>query len=190
MATDVSEQPTTHNADHDASPPRGRSKKKLLIGGIVLIVVAVQVVVTYLLMPHPAASTDGGHKAHEEKEHAPAASHDHEPEALEGDVAEVALGDFSFSNTTASPGVILHVDFKLAAVTSSKQASSLEGQVKVHTARIRQAVNRIIRSSHTDDLNDPNLGTIKRLIKEDINRLLKKTFVNEVVITDVRVMEQ
>ncbi len=191
MAADVAEQPLAQHADHEPSPSKGRSRKKLLIGGIVLVVVAVQVVATYLLMPHPAASSEaGGHAQHEEKEHAPAASHEHGPEALEGEVAEVSLGDFSFSNTTAAPGVIIHVDFKLAAVTSSKLASSLEAQVKLNLFRIRQVVNRIIRSSHTDDLNDPNLGTIKRLIKEDINRLLTKTFINEVVITDVRVMEQ
>jgi hypothetical protein len=39
-------------------------------------------------------------------------------------------------------------------------------------------------------MNDPNLGTIKRLIREEINRLLQKTYVIEVVITDVRIMEQ
>jgi hypothetical protein len=102
----------------------------------------------------------------------------------------VALGDYSFSNTTAMAGSVLHVDFKLAAVSSSKQASSLEERVKTNSARIRQAVNKIVRSSNLEELNDPHLGTIKRLIKEDINRLLRKTYVNEIVITDVRIIEQ
>ena len=56
--------------------------------------------------------------------------------------------------------------------------------------RVREKVNKIVRSSNLDELNDPNLGTIKRLIKEDINRLLRKTYVVEVIITDMRVMEQ
>lgn len=194
MATEVAEDPKTQHGGHDASAPsKGKGKKKLLIGGIVLVVIAVQVVVTYLLLPHPAAS-DSGHKPqHAEKEHdhhPPEPSHEPEGDSPEGEVAEVSLGDFSFSNGTAAPGIIIHVDFKLAAVASSKQASSLETQVKVHTARIRQAVNKIVRSSSLEELNDPNLGTIKRLIREEINRLLRKSYVNEVVITDVRIIEQ
>lgn len=187
MAADVAEEA---KAPHDdaAPAPKGGMRKKMVIGGIVLIVITVQAIVTYLLMPHPASS-DAGHKG-EDKEHASASSHEHEADSPDGDVAEVSLGDFSFSNGTAAPGAIIHVDFKLSAVASAKQASSLEAQVKLHTARIRQAVNKIVRSSNLEELNDPTLATIKRLIREDINRLLKKTFVNEVVITDVRIMEQ
>jgi len=194
MATDVAEDPKTQRADHEAgSASKGKGKKKLLIGGIVLTVIAVQVVVTYLLLPHPAASESSHKPQHEEKahdHHAPASTHEPEGDGPDGDVAEVSLGDFSFSNGTAAPGIIIHVDFKLAAVASSKQASSLEAQAKVHTARIRQAVNKIVRSSSLEELNDPNLGTIKRLVREEINRLLRKSYVNEVVITDVRIIEQ
>jgi hypothetical protein len=60
----------------------------------------------------------------------------------------------------------------------------------MHTARIRQAVNKIVRSSSLEELNDPSLGTIKRLTREEINRLLRKSYVSEVVITDVRIIEQ
>ena len=189
MAADVAEEPKVQHSEHDTpAPAKGNSRKKLLIGGIVLVVVAVQAIVTWLLLPNSAS--DGGHGKPDAKEHAAAAAHEPEEDAPEGDVAEVALGDFSFSNTTAMAGSILHVDFKLAAVTSSRQASSLEERVKTNTARIRQAVNKIVRSSNLEELNDPHLGTIKRLIKEDINRLLRKTYVNEVVITDVRIIEQ
>jgi flagellar basal body-associated protein FliL len=189
MAAEVADEPKAQHGDHDtASPAKGSSRKKMLIGAIVLVVVAVQAIVTWLLLP--TSPSDGGHAKSDAKDHAQAASHEPEEDAPEGDVAEVALGDFSFSNTTAMAGAILHVDFKLAAVTSSKQASSLEERVKTNTARIRQAVNKIVRSSNLEELNDPHLGTIKRLIKEDINRLLRKTYVNEIVITDVRIIEQ
>src|SRR5258708_35150885 len=119
MAADVAEAPKPQSDHEGSSPAKAKSKKKLLIGGIVMVVVAVQAVVTYLLIPHPSSS-DAGHKP-AEKEHAASSGHepDHglEVEANEGDVAEVALGSFSFSNGTAVPGVIIHVDFKLSAVT-------------------------------------------------------------------------
>jgi flagellar basal body-associated protein FliL len=188
MAPQIVEDPAIQ-VDHEIlSGAKVKSRKKMLIGVIVLTVVAVQAFVTYLLLPHSPAS-DAGHKT-PEKEAATAPAHEHEPESNEGDVAEVALGDFSFSNGTAMPGAIIHVDFKLAAVTSAKQATSLEAQVKIHTARIRQAVNKIVRGSNLEELNDPNMYAIKRSVRDEVNRVLRKSYVNELVITDVRIIEQ
>ena len=139
----------------------------------------------------PGHKSSGGDSKSDAKEHATGDHHGGgEGDAAEGEFAEVTLGDYSFSNSTAVPGIIIHVDFKLSAVATSKMASNLESQLKVHQMRVREKVNKIVRSSNLDELNDPNLGTIKRLIKEDINRLLRKTYVMEVIITDMRVMEQ
>ena len=188
MAADVAEElKSQEGGEQAASPaPKRSSKKKLLIGALVLMVIVVQAIVTYLLLP-------GAEKTHklDEKDHA-AAEPAPEPEvgAIDGDVAEVPVGDFSFSNGTAVPGSIIHVDFKMSAVASAKQASNLEQQFKMRQARIRQAVNKIVRSSNLEELNDPNLGTIKRLIREEINRQLTRSYVIEIVITDIRTMEQ
>lgn len=35
--------------------------------------------------------------------------------------------------------------------------------------RIREAVNKIFRSCHFDELNDPNLGALKRMIRQEVN---------------------
>ena len=174
-------------AAQDAAASK-RKSKKLLIGGIVLVVVAVQAVVTYVLLPRGPAAQAASHD--EKGGHAEEASDDHDLDIGGTDVAEVRLGDFGFSNGTAAPGSIMHVDFKMSAITSAKQASSLEAQVKVREARIRQAVNRIVRSSNLEELNDPGLTTIKRLARDEINRVLQKSYVIEVVITDFRLMEQ
>jgi len=188
MAAEVMEDPRTQSDQELLSGSKVRSRKKMLIGVIVLIVVAVQAIVTYLLVPHSTAS-DPGHKT-PEKETATAPAGEHETESNEGDVAEVALGDFSFSNGTAMPGSIINVSFKLAAVTSAKQATSLEALVKTHAARIGQAVNKIVRGSNLEELNDPNLYAIKRSVRDEVNRVLRKSYVNELVITDFRTIEQ
>src|SRR5258708_3445975 len=154
MAAEVADEPKAQHGDHDtASPAKGNSRKKLLIGAIVLVVVAVQAIVTWLLLP--TSSSDGGHVKADTKEHASAASHEPEDDAPEGDVSEVALGDFSFSNTTAMAGAILHVDFKLAALTSSKQASSLEGSVKKNTARVPPPPHQNVPPPHLPLVNPP-----------------------------------
>jgi flagellar basal body-associated protein FliL len=191
MSAEVAEQPKpSEAAAHEPPPAKAKPMKWLVIGAIALVVVIVQVVVTSLLLPGHKAS-DSSHKS-DDKEHATTDHHrgDGEAEGAEGEFSEVPMGDFSFSNGTAAPGMIIHVDFKLSAVASSKQASSLDSQLKQHQARVRQAVNKIVRMSSLEELNDPNLATIKRLIREDINRLLRKSYVLEVVITDVRTMEQ
>jgi len=191
MAADVAEITKPAEAATSGGPaPKKKALKWLLLGGIVVIVIVVQAVVTAVVLPHRSSSSEGGHKS-EDKGHGTAEHHETaEHQGPEGEFAEVSLGDFSFSNCTAAPGVIMHVDFKMSAICSSKHASNLESQIKSHTARIRQAVNKIVRSSSLEEMNDPNLGTIKRLVREEINRLLQKTFVLEVVITDVRIMEQ
>ena len=60
----------------------------------------------------------------------------------------------------------------------------------VNTDRVRQAVVKVARSSNREDLEDPNLSTMKRLIREEINKVLRKSFIIEVVISDFRTMEQ
>lgn len=191
MAAEVAEQQKpAEGAAHDAPVhARKRPTKLLLIAGIVMLIIVVQIVVTFMLLPGHKPS-GGDHKS-DAKEHATDEHHGGgEGDAAEGEFAEVTLGDYSFSNSTAVPGIIIHVDFKLSAVATTKMASSLEAQLKIHQMRVREKVNKIVRSSNLDELNDPNLGTIKRLIKEDINRLLRKSYVIEVIITDMRVMEQ
>ena len=59
-----------------------------------------------------------------------------------------------------------------------------------HNARVRQAVLKVARSASLEDLNDPNLTTIKRQLREEINKVLRKSYVTEVVISDFKTMEQ
>lgn len=165
-----------------ASPKSPKKSGRLVLIGIMLTVMLVQGVVMYfLLMPKAAAG-----KPDDPRD--PAAA---EQDDVTGpdDSMEVAMGDYNCTNT-ATPGVVIHIDFKLAAITTSGQGTALDGLLKTHQARVRQVVNRIVRSSKLEDLNDPALGTIKRLIREEVNRLLRKSFVTEVIISDMRTVEQ
>jgi len=161
-------------------PPK-KSGRLLLIGSLVTVMILAQGVITYLLMPKASAG-----KGDDLKD--PAAA-EQEDAAGPDDSMEVPMGDFNCTNT-ATPGVVIHIDFKLSAVTTSGQGAALEGLLKSHQARVRQVVNRIVRSSKLEDLNDPALGTIKRLIREEVNRLLRKSYVTEVIISDMRTVEQ
>jgi len=165
------------------APPKPPKKSgRLVLIGIMLAVMLVQGVVMYFLMT-PKASAGKGDDLKD-----PAAA-EQEDAAGPDDSMEVAMGEFNCTNT-ATPGVVIHIDFKLSAVTTSGQGAALEGLLKSHQARVRQVVNRIVRSSKLEELNDPALGTIKRLIREEVNRLLRKSYVTEVIISDMRTVEQ
>jgi len=160
------------------------SRSPLLIG---FAIAAVFLVVVSLAWTRLRGNSVTASSSGEARSTSPALAIDSEPDPP--DTAEVILGEFDSSNGTASPGSMVHVSFKIAAVTPASLASVLEQKLKTHQARIRQIVNTIVRSSSLDDLNDPNLATIKRLIREEVNRLLRKSCVNEIVITDVRVFD-
>jgi len=162
------------------------SRSPLLIGLAVSALFVVLFALTYMRVRGSSAPRSGA-SGTEEGSSSPALAIDPEPDLP--DTAEVMLGEFDSSNGTASPGSIVHVSFKIAAVTPTNLSSVLEQRLKSHQARIRQIVNTIVRSASLEELNDPNLGTIKRLIREEINRLLRKSYVNEIVITDVRVFD-
>jgi flagellar basal body-associated protein FliL len=172
------------DADAGLAPsPKKSSKLPLIIGGIGFIV-TIQAVLTFLLMPksepaQPAAAAKAAVASAE-----PPASED------EPDQAEVSIGDFSNTNSTATPGVTIHFDFKLVAITTGKQQSQLTDLLKKNNARMRQVVGKIVRGASLDDLTDPTVATIRRLVREEINRLIRKSLIEEVVATDIRFVEQ
>lgn len=113
-------------------------------------------------------------------------------EAAKADgLVEVEVHNFTVTNNIAAADTIVHVAFKMYALVPSDQKSAFEDAAMVkNKARVREAVEKIARSATLDDLNDPNLGTLKRLLKEEVNKVLKQSYIVEVVISDFRTMEQ
>lgn len=189
MAGATAEKEAPEKAAAAVVAPVKKSGKLMLILGVVVAAIVVNLVVLYMLMPRDSGSKPDEAATKEHGGHGKG-GHNDEPTGPVDDTVEVVIGEFNCTNAIASPGLIIHVDFKLSAITSGGQASSLEAQLKTHQARVREKVFRIARSSNHEDLNDPNLGTLKRQIREDINRLLRKSYVTEVIISDMRTIEQ
>lgn len=165
-------------------PPK--SGKLVLIVGVVVVLITAQAAITWILMPKPADA-----KAEDSASvKTPAGAGDENGESPAAESTEVPIGDFNSTNST-DPGMVVHVNFKLVAIaTAGGPASKLEAQLKQHSGRVRQLVNQIVRRSSLEDLNDPNLSTIKRLIRQEMNRLLRSSYVTEVVISDITTMQQ
>lgn len=177
MSTDVADEvtvePETEPEEPLRSPRLDFASKKVKIAGLLLTVMAVEAVVAYLLVPQPAPSH--GQSTGDED---PSQNSDLERTDLNIDTAEVDIGTFNCTNSRASTGNI-HVTFELVAIVSASQRDNFEraanGINGAHKHRVRQAVIKVARSSNLEDLNDPNLSTMKRLIREEINKVLQKS---------------
>ena len=178
------------------------------------LIVTVQLVATWFFLGGSAAPAKHGeekaegesHSAHGSSSshaasshgssHGSSSSHGHSAEPADDDgeptsgMTEIPIGNgFRCTNSSATEGTI-HIDFKLIALVPSKLAEHFKSKLKDHEFRIRQAVEKVARSNRLEDLNDPTLSKMKRLICEEINKLLHKTYITEVVVSDFTTMEQ
>jgi flagellar basal body-associated protein FliL len=103
---------------------------------------------------------------------------------------EMEIGTFNCSNNQAD-GSVVHISFRLFATIADGQQAAFEEIVQNRmNARVRQAVGKVVRSSSMEDLDDPDQGVIRRQLKEEINKVLRKSFVNEVILVDFRMLQQ
>lgn len=174
MATD------TAPAETVPAAPAGKSKFMMIVGIIAVLIVA-QAVITYFLMPKAAAPAPATADPAAPPPKTPAIA-DELPET-----AEVPLGDYNCTNSS-NPGTSIHFNFKLVAIVTPDKASGIKPKLESHSARLRQTVAKIIRSAKLEDLNEPSFGTIRRLLREEINRLLRVD-IDEIVITDPHLIE-
>lgn len=185
MATDTETEEAGVATEAVASPEEsaaasGQSKARLLkIGGLLLLVIMLQVGISYWLL-----TPDNPAEVAEE-------SLSRESENLQVTTAEVNIENFSVTNNIAEPGATIHVTFNLVALVEQGAAGDFESMVKeTNKARVKQAVIEVVRKSSLADLNDPQLSTVKRMMKESINKVLKKSYVIETVISEYRTMTQ
>ena len=144
----------------------------------------------YLILPRPSSASTGGSAAGDVLGDG---SSDGDPsEAVDpNDGVEVEIDKFNTTNSRARLGSTLHVSFSLIAIVKpNNQAAFTEAANQAHKARVREAVVKIVRSASMDNLNDPDLSVIKRQIREAVNKVLRNSYILEVVIDDFRQMEQ
>lgn len=114
-----------------------------------------------------------------------------EPAEEESELVEVEVHNFSVTNTTAAADTIIHISFKVHALMASDQEDNFKAAVQAsHKVRVREAVETIFRSATMEDLTDTSLSTLKRLVREEINRVLRQSYVVSVVFNDYKTIQQ
>ncbi len=199
---DRRETPGTHTKDgnvstetKDAAPGAGTAspaKKGLmqntpmLIALVVFVVMAVEGAVLFVMLK-PA----GAPPATESKEDESEAAAEQAKVTDTGSVqSEVEIGSFNCSNNLAAPGSVLHISFKLAVTVPQSEKNNFDTVKEENKNRIQEAVIVVLRRSSLEDLNEPELGTVKRRLQESVNKVLGKSFVKDIIITDIRMLEQ
>ena len=172
MAADVTEDPEieTEEQTTESPPPRRTflSSKKIKILALLVLVMGVEAALFYLLVPSPSGGGTG-EKTNEEVQ--------------DVDTVEVSIDKFRFNNVLAAPGVSTQVQFELSVEVAKGQEAAFEQAAnKKHRASVRQTIQQIILSSSLEELNDPAHSVISRKIKEEINKTLRKSYVNRVIL--------
>jgi flagellar basal body-associated protein FliL len=180
MATETLEEPRADEELEEDGPPQrmlGLSGKKIRILLLLIVVMAVEAAGFYLLVPKSTGSNATGDDA--------AGSLDNV------ETVEVAFDSFQVYNGSAAPGSRLYIEFKLTNVVAKSQEIQFDlAANRKHKASVKQVVQEVVSSSSLTELNDPRLSVIRRKIKEEINKVLRKSYVNNVILTDYRVSQQ
>lgn len=172
----------------ESEPQAEAPKKKSGMLKIVILIVVAMVGEAGLFLFLGIGSSDPAEATAAEEEPKPDEA---DPTDGRDELVEVEIHTFNVTNTTAAPDTIIHIAFKLYALVSADQMSAFdEAANTVNKARVREAVERIMRSSSLDYLEDPSLSTLKRLLREEINKVLRQSFIVEVAVSGFKTMRQ
>ena len=109
----------------------------------------------------------------------------------EEELVEVEVHDFSVTNTAAAADTVIHISFKVHALLAIDQETGFKEKITAsHKVRVRESIETIFRSATMEDLTDSSLSTLKRLVREEINRVLRQTYVVSIVFNDYKTIQQ
>lgn len=101
--------------------------------------------------------------------------------AVISDLAEVELADCRPSNKMAGRFITYHI--RVLGLVKAEQLPEVESMARARRARLEDAVNVVIRSADPKHLDEPELGTIKRRLKYEFDRIFAdETVIQEIVI--------
>lgn len=164
---------------------------KLVIAGFMGGVIAVECLMAYLFIPSPDEVAALAEENMSKKLPASLATEDLATSQDEmKNMVEIQLGDYSITISQKNSSVALRADFTLAGTVLATDHSSIENFMDKYKARFREIVLYEFRNSEREDLDDPELGLIKRRILERSNNLFGKPILKTLMFPDFSYIEQ
>lgn len=180
-------------AQHDdaAAPKQGASiLPKILISGFIASVVIVETVLFFFFVPSAddVAALAEAHlikKVEAKMEHAGETTVEDENKAI-----EFALGGHRTSFVPAGADRKYCVEFSLFGTVKAGSAERLDKLYKEHEGRFRDSLILEVRNATTDELNENQLGLLRRRILATSNELLGEPILLGVGFKDYQVFEE
>jgi hypothetical protein len=173
-------------ATGEAAAPAPKKKllsgKKIKLIAIIAGVMILPAIGAALLLPKSHAATG------EQSGEAGARGEDSHAQKSDS-VVEVEIGSFSVS-VEPDDAQMWNISFKLNATVAESAQSQFGDASERYKARLRQAVVKVVRMSSIKDLRDPQLDLMKREMKSQLNNVLPEPYIQEIVVSEIRVMQQ
>ncbi len=193
----MSEHAATPEPSPEAPPKKpGGIMTLVKAGAIVSVVVLAQVCAASMLIPSAEETREvgkqlAGHGHEEEAETEEHGEDGEHGEAGHGDLArEVTLGTYHIVSFNPKTGASLAVDFELFGTVQEKEMDDFSHLYTAHEKRISEQITIAVRGLQAEDLTDPGLGLIKRIILEKTNRALGKPLIREAIVSQFSFVER
>lgn len=164
---------------------------KLMIAGFMGGVIAVECLLAYLFIPSADEVAALAEENMTKKLPATLATEEitNAQDALKG-MVEIPLGDYTITIAQRNSSIALRADFTLAGTVLATEEAAFSALMNKHPARFREIVLYEFRNSDREDLDDPELGLIKRRILEKSNNLFGKQILKTLMFPDFSYIEQ
>ncbi|MGW8257520.1 MAG: flagellar basal body-associated FliL family protein [Thermoguttaceae bacterium] len=100
---------------------------------------------------------------------------------------EIALGHFIFLGDKNAGSRISKAEFSLYITSIDGMDNLARPWLFSHEYRVREAIETLLRQSHSGDFDDPALNDIKRQVREKIDQLLGSRIIDDVIITNLNI---
>jgi hypothetical protein len=190
-------------AEAPAAPKKAGIMTLVKALAIVSVVVLAQVCAGAMLLPSAEETLAVGKQLagthDEEAPHGDEGHGDEEGHSEEGDhgagghgnhAVEVNLGAYHIVSFNPKTGKGLSVDFELFGTVLAEEKGDFDHLYVAHEKRVSEQITIAVRGLQVEDLADPGLGLIKRIILEKTNRALGKPLVREAVISQFSFIER
>jgi hypothetical protein len=186
----MADEQDTEQAEAPKSKAGGGLMGKLIVAGFMGAVIATECLLAYLFIPNPDEVAALAEENVTKKLPASLAGDEVTSEDDRKNMVEIQLGDYAITISQRNSSTALRADFTLAGTVLSKDENEFANLMEKHPARFREIVLYEFRNSEREDLDDPQLGLIKRRILERSNTLFGKPIIKKLMFPDFSYIEQ
>lgn len=186
---DATATPETPAAEEE-KPGKSSMMTFVKIGAVVVLILSAEALIAFLFIPSAdsvAATAESRYNPGDVPADPVAAL---DPTASDAPTVEADLKAYTVTAFQPLSNTTLRIDFHLYGIVAAKDQEEFNTLFTKHEQRVREQVEVTVRSSEITDLTDAGLGLVKRKIHDKVNRILGKSLVQSVIVSEFSFVEQ